>query len=155
MADQAGCPTAVGKLESRIIIDSGHLGRFMGNQGPDGRGPAKDTNDATGGTTESGISGNRGLVFTGTPRKAGFDKPVSVTVDLAVAGQDQTTLVFTATGVATGPGTANQDVPDEKKAAVLDAFSAALPGQRLPFGVRPTTEGPAGPTSSSGASPRE
>ena len=47
-----------------------------------------------------------------------------MTVDLAVTGQDQTTLVFTATGVATGPGTANQDVPDEKKAAVLDAFSA-------------------------------
>ena len=29
--------------------------------------PAEDTNDATGGTTESGISGSKGLVFTGTP----------------------------------------------------------------------------------------
>ncbi len=137
-------PLPVGKLESRIIIDSGHLGRFMGIKDLMVEAPAKDTNDATGGTTESGISGNKGLVFTGTPRKAGFDKPVSVTVDLAVAGQDQTTLVFTATGVATGPGTANQVVPDEKKAAVLDAFSADLPGQRLPFGVRPTTEGARG-----------
>ena len=137
-------PLPVGKLESRIIIDSGHLGRFMGIKDLMVEAPAKDTNDATGGTTESGISGNKGLVFTGTPRKAGFDKPVSVTVDLAVAGQDQTTLVFTATGVATGPGTANQVVPDEKKAAVLDAFNAALPGQRLPFGVRPTTEGARG-----------
>lgn len=137
-------PLPVGKLESRIIIDSGHLGRFMGIKDLMVEAPAKDTNDATGGTTESGISGNKGLVFTGTPRKAGFDKPVSVTVDLAVAGQDQTTLVFTATGVATGPGTANQDVPDEKKAAVLEAFSAGLPGQRLPFGVRPTTEGARG-----------
>lgn len=134
----------VGKLESRIIIDSGHLGRFMGIKDLMVEAPAKDTNDATGGTTESGISGNRGLVFSGTPRKAGFDKRVSVTVDLSIAGADQTTLVFTATGVQTGPGTADQAVPDDKKDAVLAAFSGSLPGQKLPFGVRPTTEGARG-----------
>ncbi len=62
----------VGKLESRIIIDSTHLGRFMGIKDLMVEAPAKDTNDATGGTTESGISGSKGLVFTGTPRKAGL-----------------------------------------------------------------------------------
>jgi hypothetical protein len=134
----------VGKLESRIIIDSSHLGRFIGMKDLMVEAPAKDTNDATGGTTESGISGSKGLVFTGTPRKAEFDKPVSVTVDLSVTGADQTTLVFTATGVTTGAGTADQSVPDEKKAAVLAAFSGSLPGQKLPFGVRPTTEGARG-----------
>jgi hypothetical protein len=134
----------VGKLESRIIIDSGHLGRFMGMKDLMVEAPTLDTNDATGGTTESGISGNIGLVFSGTPTKAGFDKRVSVTVDLSMAGPDQTTLVFTATGVQTGPGTADQTVPEDKKAAVLQAFSGSLPGQKLPFGVRPTTEGARG-----------
>ncbi|MCV7176265.1 mannan chain length control protein LmeA [Mycolicibacterium sphagni] len=134
----------VGKLESRIIIDSGHLGRFMGMKDLMVEAPSKETNDATGGTTESGISGSKGLVFTGTPKKADFDKPVSVTVDLSIAGTDQTTLVFTATDIQTGPGTADQEVPDDKKAAVLAAFSAKLPGQKLPFGVRPTTEGARG-----------
>lgn len=134
----------VGKLESRIIIDSLHLGRFIGIKDLMVEAPAKDSNDATGGTTESGISGNTGLLFTGTPRQAGVDKPVTVTVDLSVTGPDQTTLVFTATGVATGAGTADRTVPDEKKAGVLAAFSGSLPGQKLPFGVRPTTEGARG-----------
>lgn len=134
----------VGKLESRIIIDSLHLGRFVGMTDLMVEAPSKETNDATGGTTESGISGSKGLVFTGTPKKADFDKPVSVAVDLSVAGPEQTTLVFTATDVQTGPGTADQPVPDDKKAAVLAAFSGSLPGQKLPFGVRPTTEGARG-----------
>lgn len=134
----------VGKLESRIIIDSGHLGRFMGIKDLMVEAPSKETNDATGGTTESGISGNKGLVFTGTPTKAGLDKPVSVAVDLSIDGEDQSTLVFTATDVQTGPGTADRAVPDEKKGAVLAEFSGRLPGQRLPFGVRPTTEGARG-----------
>ncbi len=135
----------VGKLESRIIIDSLHLGRFVGITDLMVEAPSKETNDATGGTTESGISGSKGLVFTGTPKKADFDKPVSVAVDLSVAGPpDQTTLVFTATDIQTGPGTADQPVPDDKKAAVLAAFSGSLPGQKLPFGVRPTTEGARG-----------
>lgn len=134
----------IGELESRIIIDSRHVGGFIGIKDLTVEEPAKDANDATGGTTESGISGNKGLVFTGTPQKAGFDKPVSVTVDLSVAGPDQSILVFTPTGVATGPNTANRDVPEEKRAAVLSAFAGAMPGQRLPFGIMPTSEGARG-----------
>jgi hypothetical protein len=134
----------VGKLESRIIVDSTHVGRFMGIPDLLVEAPSRETNDATGGTTESGISGNRGLVFTGTPHKADYDKKVSIAVDLSIAGPDQTTLIFTATGVLTGAGTADQEVPDDKLPAVLAAFSTSLPGQKLPFGVRPTSEGARG-----------
>ncbi|MEI6254088.1 MAG: mannan chain length control protein LmeA [Mycobacteriaceae bacterium] len=134
----------VGKLESRIIIDSRHLGTFLGIKDLAVQAPAEDTDDPTGGTTESGISGNKGLVFSGTPTKAGFDKLVSVTVDLSIAGPDQTTLVFTPTGIATGPNTADQTVPDDKRDAVLGAFGASVPGQKLPFGLRPTSEGARG-----------
>ncbi len=131
----------VGKLESRIIIDSAHLGRFIGISDLMVEAPPKESNDATGGTTESGISGSQGLVFTGTPRSTGFDKRVSISVDLSMTGADQTTLVFTPTGILTGPGTADQAVPDEDKAAVLAAFASSLPDQKLPFGVRPTSQG--------------
>ena len=134
----------VGKLESRIIIDSRRLGGFIGIKDLTVEAPAADTNDATGGTTESGISGSQGLVFTGTPAKAGFDKQVSVTVDLSITGPDQTTLVFTPTGVVTGPNTADRAVPDDKRAAVLAAFAGSMPGQKLPFGLRPTSEGARG-----------
>jgi DUF2993 family protein len=135
---------AVGELESRIIIDSTHVGRFMGIPDLLVEAPSRETNDATGGTTESGISSNRGLVFTGTPDKADYNKKVSIAVDLSIAGPDQTTLIFTATGVLTGAGTADQQIPDDKLAAVLAAFSTSLPGQKLPFGVRPTNEGARG-----------
>ncbi|GAC1409139.1 MAG: mannan chain length control protein LmeA [Mycobacterium sp.] len=131
----------VGKLESRIIVDSTHVGRFMGIPDLLVEAPSRETNDATGGTTESGISSNRGLVFTGTPKKAGYDKKVSIAVDLSIAGPDRTTLDFTATGVLTGAGTADQQVPEDKLPAVLAAFSTSMPGQKLPFGVRPTSEG--------------
>ncbi len=134
----------VGMLESRIIIDSRHLGELMGIKDLAVQAPQADTDDPTGGTTESGISGSTGLIFTGTPTKAAFDKLVSVTVDLSVAGPDQTTLVFTPTGIATGANTADQAVPEDKRDAVLKAFAAALPGQKLPFGLRPTTEGARG-----------
>ena len=134
----------VGELESRIIIDSTHVGRFIGIPDLLVEAPARETNDATGGTTESGISSNKGLVFTGTPKKAGYDKKVSIAVDLSIAGPDQTTLIFTATGVLTGAGTADQQVPEDKLPAVLAAFSTSLPGQKLPFGVRPTSEGARG-----------
>ena len=134
----------VGKVESRIIIDSTHLGRFMGIPDLLVEAPPKETNNATGGTTESGISGNKGLVFTGTPKAADFNKRVSVAVDLSVAGPDQTTLVFTATGVLTGAGTADQQVPEDKTAAVLAAFTTTLPGLKLPFGIAPTSEGARG-----------
>lgn len=131
----------VRKLESRIIIDSAHLGRFMGIKDLMVEAPARETNDATGGTTESGISDSHGLVFTGTPKSAGFDKRVSISVDLSISGAERTTLVFTPTGVMTGPGTADQEVPEDRRAAVLDAFRASLPDQRLPFGVAPTSQG--------------
>lgn len=134
----------LGKLESRIIIDSRHVGAYIGIKDLSIEAPAEETNDATGGTTESGISGNKGLVFTGTPAAAGFDTPVSVTVDLSLTGPAQTTLVFTPTGVATGPNTADQMVPEEKRAAVLGAFGAVMPGQKLPFGLKPTSEGARG-----------
>ena len=131
----------VGKAESRLIIDSTHLGRYMGIPDLLVEAPPKETNTATGGTTESGISSNKGLVFTGTPKAAGFDKRVSISVDLSVAGQDKTTLVLTATGVLTGAGTADQQVPEDKTPAVLAAFTTTLPGQKLPFGIAPTSEG--------------
>jgi len=134
----------VGKIESRIIIDSRHLGGFIGIKDLSVGAPAADTNDATGGTTESGISGSSGLVFTGTPTSAGFDKRVSVTVDLSVAGTDQSTLILTPTAVVIGPNTADQKVPEDRRAAVLGAFAATMPGQKLPFGLRPTTEGARG-----------
>ncbi|WP_293240624.1 mannan chain length control protein LmeA [Mycolicibacterium sp.] len=139
-----GATLPVGKLESRIIVDSTHVGRFMGVKDLLVEAPPKETNDATGGTTESGISESKGLVFTGTPTAAGFDKRVSVSVDLSTAQNDDTTLVFTATGVLTGAGTADQSVPDEKRAAVLAAFGAKMPGMKLPFAIKPTTEGARG-----------
>ncbi len=135
----------VGKLESRIIIDSTHLGRYMGMSDLMVEAPPQEINNATGGTTASGISGSHGLVFSGTPPKsANFDRRVSVGVDLSIDPDDQATLVFTPTGVLTGGETANQPVPDDKRDAVLRAFSARLPDQRLPFGVAPTTVGARG-----------
>jgi len=132
------------KLESRIIVDSTHVGRFMGIKDLLVEAPTNDSNDATGGTTESGISESHGLVFTGTPTAAGLDKRVSVSVDLSITGADHTNLVFTATEVLTGPGTAEEKVPDDKKAAVLRAFSTTMPGMKLPFGLTPTSEGARG-----------
>lgn len=131
----------VGRLESRIIIDSLHLGRYLGMRDLMVEAPPQETNNATGGTTDSGISGSHGLVFTGTPTSAHFDKRVSVAIDLSIADNDKATLVFTPTGVLTGPDTANQQVPADKRDAVLAAFAARLPDQRLPFGVAPKTEG--------------
>ena len=134
----------VGRLESRIIIDSIHLGRYMGITDLMVEAPPAETNTATGGVTASGISDSHGLVFSGTPKSADFDHRVSVSVDLSIAPDDPATLVFTPTGVLTGPDTADQSVPDDKRDAVLHAFSARLPNQRLPFGVAPTTEGARG-----------
>lgn len=134
----------VAKVESRTIIDSTHLGRFMGIPDLLVETPLKEANNPTGGTTESGISSNKGLVFTGTPKSAGFDERVSISVDVSVAGPDHTTLVFTATGVLTGAGTADEQVPADKTAAVLAAFTTALPGLKLPFGLAPTSEGARG-----------
>ena len=57
---------------------------------------------------------------------------------------DRTTVALTPTGVLTGPGTADQEVPDEQLAAVLAAFTTRLPGMRLPFGIAPTSGGARG-----------
>lgn len=129
---------SVGMLESRIMFDSVHLGQFLGIVNLEVEAPRGETNDATGGTTESGISDSHGLVFTGTPKPV-LTKPVSVSVDLSIV--NGTTLVFTPTGILTGPNTANQHVPADKRAAVLAAFAKSLPDQRLPFGVAPTAQG--------------
>jgi len=137
-------PLPVAKVESRILIDSTHLGRWMGINDLMVEAPPKETNDATGGTTESGISSPVGLVFTGTPRVEGFHERVSVSVDLAMTGPVNTTLAFTATGILTGPGTADRGVPDDKLDAVLASFTKNLPGQRLPFGIAPNREGARG-----------
>ncbi|OBK13146.1 mannan chain length control protein LmeA [Mycobacterium asiaticum] len=134
----------IGKLETRIIIDSVHLGRFLGITDLMVEAPPQESNDATGGTTESGISGSHGLVFSGTPKSAEFHDRVSISVDLSIAPDDPATLVITPTGVLTGPDTADQAVPADKLDAVLKAFSARLPHQRLPFGVAPTTVGARG-----------
>lgn len=134
----------IGKLESRIIIDSTHLGRYMGMRDLMVEAPPRETNNATGGTTESGISDSHGLVFSGTPTAAGFERRVSVSVDLSIAPDDEATLVITPTGILTGPDTANQTVPNDKRDAVLRAFGARLPQQRLPFGLAPISEGARG-----------
>ncbi|MDT5265760.1 MAG: hypothetical protein QOI90_2386, partial [Mycobacterium sp.] len=73
-----------------------------------------------------------------------YDEKVSVSVDLSVAGEESTTLVFTATGVLTGAGTADQEVPEDKLAAVLKSFSGSMPGMTLPFAIAPTSEGARG-----------
>ena len=142
MRPDAEIPVAT--LESRIIIDSVHLGRYLGIPDLMVEAPPEEKNDATGGSTESGISDSHGLVFTGTPKSAGFGTRVSVSVDLSMAGPDQTTLVITPTGILTGPDTADQAVPADRRAAVLAAFRADLPQQLLPFGLRPTSQGARG-----------
>jgi DUF2993 family protein len=134
----------VGKLESRIIVDSTHVGRFMGIKDLLVEAPPNDPNSGIGGKTESGISDSHGVVFTGTPPSIGLDKKVSVSVDFSVTGENNSTLVFTATGILTGAGTADQPVPDDRRAAVLSAFSARIPGLKLPFGVTPTSQGARG-----------
>lgn len=139
-----GAALPVGGAEGRIIIDSTHVGRFMGIKDLLVEAPQRETNDATGGTTESGISSGDGLIFTGTPTAADFDTRVSVSVDLTLAGPHGSTLVLTATGVLTGPGTADESVPEDKTAAVLRAFTTRIPGQRLPFGLAPTSAGARG-----------
>lgn len=131
----------IGKVESRIIIDSTHVGRYMGIKDLLVEAPQRETNDATGGTTESGISSGQGLIFTGTPTAAGVDKRVSVSVDMTLDGPGETAVVLTATAVLTGPGTADEAVPEDKTEAVLAAFNSRIPGQTLPFGVAPTSAG--------------
>ena len=114
----------VGKLESRIIIDSTHLGRFMGIPDLLVEAPPKETNNATGGTTESGISGNHGLVFTGTPKAADFDKRVSV-VGGPVDRRPETRPRWCSPRPACSPGRAppTSRCPRTRRHAVLAAFT--------------------------------
>jgi hypothetical protein len=106
--------------------------------------PPKEQNDATGGTTESGISSGTGLLFTGTPKTGDFQHKVTVSVDVSVGGRDKTDLQFVATSVVTGPGTADRDVPEEQQAGVFAAFTKVVPRQKLPFAIEPTTVGARG-----------
>ena len=76
-------------------------------------------------TTESGISDSHGLVFTGTPKAADFDKRVSVSVDLSMTGADRTTLVFTPTGVLTGPAPPTRRCPTTRGRPCSHAFRAS------------------------------
>ena len=137
-----GAKIPVATLESRVIIGNVYLGRYLGIRDLMVEAPPVETNDATGGTTESGISDSHGLVFTGTPQ--GYGKRVSVAVDLSMSGADRRTLEITPTGVLTGPDTADEDVPDAERDKVLAAFRGSLPQQRLPFGLTPTNWGARG-----------
>lgn len=137
-------PLRVNKVESRIIIDSAHLGRFMGINDLAVEPPPAEQNDATGGTTESGISSGTGLQFTGTPNIPDFDKLVTVSVDVSTDGPEHTDLRIVATSVMTGAGTADQQVPEDQQAAVLNAFTRTIPRQRLPFAIAPTRVGARG-----------
>ncbi len=86
-----------------------------GDSGPARRGAApRRRTTPPGGTTESGISGSTG--WSSRARRGGRlrQERVSISVDLSVAGPDATTLVMTATGVLTGAGTADQQVPEDK-----------------------------------------
>lgn len=131
----------VGMVESRILIDSTHVGRHLGITDLLVEAPEPESEDDT---TESGISVPHGVVFTGTPRQVGLSERVSISVDLSLTGPDRSTLVITATHVLTGPGTADTEVPEDKLAAVLAAFSGTIPDQRLPFAPAPTAYGARG-----------
>ena len=145
----------VGRLESRIIIDSTHLGRYMGISDLMVEAPPKETNAATGGITASGISDSHGLVFSGTPHSADFEHRVSVSVDLSIAPDDQATLAITPTGVLTAPDTADQAVPEDKRDAVCTPSPPGCPTSGSPSGWHRRPRGRAAPTSSSRASATE
>ena len=125
----------VGKLESRIIIDSLHLGRYLGIRDLIVEAPAKDTNNATGGTTESGISGSRGLVFTGTPRAAALRQDGSASPSTcrwpATRRPRWCSPPPTCSPARTPP---TSRFPTTSVHAVLAAFAGRLPDQKLPFG---------------------
>ena len=103
--------------------------------------PPKETNDATGGTTESGHLRQPRPGVHRHPARGRLRQPVSVSVDLSIAG-DQTTLVFTPPACSPA-GHRRPAVPDDKQQRCWTR-SARLPDQRLPFGVAPTSEGARG-----------
>ncbi len=84
-------------------------------------------------------------MFTGTPKAAGFDKKGQHRRSTCPSpARTKPPWCSPPTGVLTGPGTADQAVPEDKKAAVLAAFTSTMPGQKLPFGLAPTSEGARG-----------
>ena len=134
----------MGKAESRIIIDSTHVGRFMGIPDLLVEAPTRESNDATGGTTESGISEQPRLVFTGTPKTAGFDKKVSIAVDLSIAGPGPDHAGPHRDRCAHRRGHRRPAGPRRQDSRGPRRVLTSLPGQKLPFGIAPTSEGARG-----------
>ena len=96
LADQARCQAAGDRLESRIIIDSMHLGRYLGIsdlmvEAP----PAGNQQTPPAAPPNRGYRATTGWCSAARPKSANFDHRVSVSVDLAIAPDDQATLVFT------------------------------------------------------------
>ncbi len=145
----------VDKVESRIILDSTHVGRFIGMKDLLVEAPTRETEDGFPGVTESGISSGQDLVFTGTPAETDFDKRVSVAVDVTLTDPGDTTLVMTATRVLTGPGRPTSRCPRTRPPRCSRRSTAASPGCACRSAWRPPPRAPAGPTSSSRASPRD
>jgi hypothetical protein len=132
-------------VESRILINSTHVGRFMGIPDVLVETPLKEANNATGGTTESGISRQQGPWSSPARRRPpGFDKKVSVAVDLSIAGADRPPWCSAPPGCSPVRAPQTGPVPEDKTQAVLHAFSTSMPGLKLPFGIAPTSEGARG-----------
>ncbi|EUA92597.1 hypothetical protein I551_0748 [Mycobacterium ulcerans str. Harvey] len=142
----------VHKLESRIIIDSMHLGRHLGISDLMVQAPPQESNDATGGTTESGISDGHGLVLSGTPTSADFDQRVSVSVDVSIA--PRTSRPWSSPQPASSPARyrrPNRSGRQTRCGAARLQQPAAEPEAAVRRG--PNTVGPGVRTSSSKASP--
>ena len=100
----------VGKVESRIIIDSTHVGRFMGIpdllvEAPTAGDQRLDRRHHRVGHLQQPRRGLHRHAPEGGLRREGQHRGRPV----RSSGRTQTTLVLTATGVLTGPGTADQD----------------------------------------------
>ena len=134
-----------GKLESRIIVDSTHLGRFMGINDLLVEAPPKETNDATGGTDRIGHLGQQGP---GLYRHSGVGRlrrEVSVSVDLVVAGPGETRSCSPRPACSPARAPPTRQVPETSSRPRCWPRSAPpCPGQKLPFGVAPTSEGARG-----------
>ena len=108
--------------------------------------PSKDTDAATGGTTESGISGAAGTsVFAALHQGREFDKRVSVSVDfLASLAPIETASRSPLRMLQTGPGTADQAVPGDKETRRPGGLQRPPARQRLNSEFAPPPKAPAG-----------